>query len=120
MRRFDADSELVYEYRFDGAGKLIGLHGSVSVKTIGPTIPGETEAPVFAPWVAEAELTPGDDGKIPAHHVRYSREKDRIDKPDDADKYIGQFDSAPIYKTIQSVPCAAMMQEAEKMNATQE
>jgi hypothetical protein len=120
LRRFDMDSELVFDYRFDGAGKLTGLHGSVSVKTIGPTIPGETEPPVFANWVGEAELTPGDDGKIPPHHVLYNREKDRIDKPDDADKYIARFDDAPIYKTIQSVPCAAMLKEAEKMNATQE
>jgi hypothetical protein len=120
VRRFTAESELALLYTFDGAGRLMGLKGSVSVKTVGPTIPGETERPLFADWVGEAELTPGEDGKIPAHHVLYSREKDRIDKPDDADKYIGQFDSAPVYKTIQSVPCAAMLKEAEKMNATQE
>lgn len=71
-------------------------------------------------WLGEAELTPGADGKIPLHHVLYSREKDRIDKPDDADKYIGQFDAAPVYKTVAAVPCAARMKEAEKMNATQE
>jgi hypothetical protein len=50
----------------------------------------------------------------------YTREKDRIEKPDDADKYVGRFDDAPLYMTIQSVPCAAMLKEAEKMNATQE
>jgi hypothetical protein len=120
LRRFFADSELAFDYTFDGAGRLAKLKGSVSVRTIGPTIPGETEPPLFADWVGEADLLPGSDGKIPPHHVLYSREKDRIDKPDDADKYIVQFNEAPVYQTIQSVPCAAMLKEAEKMNATQE
>jgi hypothetical protein len=119
VRRFFADSELAFDYTFDGAGKLAGLRGSVSVRTIGPTLPGETEPPLFADWVGEAELTPGGDGKIPPHHVLYSREKDRIDKPDDADKYIAQFNEAPVYQTIQSVPCGAKLKEAEKMNAAQ-
>ncbi len=120
VRRFFADSELAFDYTFDSAGKLAGLTGSVSVRTIGPTIPGETEPPLFADWVGRAELTPGSDGKIPPHHVLYSRETDKIDKPDDADKYIAQFNEAPVYRTIQSAPCAAMMKEAERMNATQE
>jgi hypothetical protein len=120
VRRFFADSELAFDYMFDGAGKLVGLKGSVSVRTIGPTLPGETEPPLFADWVGEADLLPGSDGKIPLHHVLYSREKDRIDKPDDADKYIGQFNEAPVYQTIQTVPCAARLKEAEKMNAEQQ
>jgi hypothetical protein len=74
----------------------------------------------LADWLGEADLLPGADGKIPPHHVLYSREKDRIDKPENADKYVGRFDQAPIYSTIQNVPCAAMLKEAEKMNATQE
>jgi hypothetical protein len=120
VRRFFADSELAFDYTFDGAGKLAGLKGSVSVRTVGPTIPGETEPPVFADWVGEADLLPGSDGKIPPHHVLYSRDKDRIDKPDDADKYIGQFNEAPVYSTAQSVPCAARMKEAVRMNAEQQ
>jgi hypothetical protein len=120
VRRFFAESELAFDYIFDANGELQALKGSVSVHSTGPTIPGETEAPVFADWLGEAELTPGDDGRIAPHHVLYSREKDRIDKPDDADKYIGQFNDAPIYKTIAAVPCAAMMKEAVRMNAAQE
>ena len=50
----------------------------------------------------------------------YSREKDRIDKPENADEYVGRFDDAPVFWTIQNVPCAAMLKQAEKMNATQE
>ena len=119
VRRFFADSELSFDYMFDGSGKLAGLKGSVSVRTIGPTLPGETEPPLFADWVGEADLLPGSDGKIPPHHVLYSREKDRIDKPDDADKYIGQFNEAPVYQTVQSVPCAAKLKEAVRMNAAE-
>jgi hypothetical protein len=74
----------------------------------------------LADWLGEADLLPGTDGKIPLHHVLYSREKDRIDKPENADKYVGRFDQAPVYWTIENVPCAAMLKEAEKMNATQE
>ena len=120
VRRFAADSELAFDYMFDGAGKLTELKGSVTVHSTGPTIPGETEPPVFADWLGEAELTPSADGKIPLHHVMYSRENDRIEKPDDADKYVGQFNDAPVYATTASVPCAAMMKEAERMNAAQE
>jgi hypothetical protein len=120
VRRFAADSELAFDYFFDDAGKLIGLKGSVTVRSVGPTIPGETEPPVFADWLGEAELTPDSDGRIPPHHVMYSRESDRIEKPDDADKYVGQFNDAPVYATTASVPCAAMMKEAERMNAAQE
>ena len=74
----------------------------------------------LADWLGEADLSPSADGKIPPHHVFYSREKDRIDKPENAEKYVGRFDDAPVYRTVQSVPCAAMLKEAEKMNATQE
>jgi hypothetical protein len=120
LRHFFSDSELAFDYTFDAAGRLTGLRGSVQVRSTGPTIPGETEPPVFADWLGEAELLPGADGKIPPHHVLYRREKDRIEKPDDADKYVAQFNDAPIYTTTKSVPCAAMLKEAETMNATQE
>jgi hypothetical protein len=120
VRRFYADSELAFDYRFDAEGRLIALRGSVTVKTPPPPGANDAEPMVFADWVGEAELTPGEDGKIPAHHVLYSREKDRIDKPDDADKYIVRFNDAPIYNTVQTVPCGAMLKEAEKMNATQD
>ena len=63
--RTRADSELSFDYMFDSSGKLAGMKGSVSVRTIGPTLPGETEPPLFADWVGEADLLPGSDGKIP-------------------------------------------------------
>ena len=120
LRRFYVDSELAFDYTFDASGKLTGLRGSVTVKSVPP--PGADPGPGFelADWLGEADLLPGSDGKIPPHHVFYSREKDRIDKPSNADPYIARFDDAPIYRTIQNVPCAAMLKEAEKMNATQE
>jgi len=96
------------------------LKGSVTVKTQPPPGPSDGEPMLFADWVGEADLLPGSDGKIPPHHVKYSRENDRIDKPDEADKYIARFYEAPIYTTIQAVPCAAMLKEAERLNATQE
>ena len=120
LRRFYADSELEFEYTFDQSGALAALRGVATVKSLPPPGSDAATALELADWVGEAELTPGSDGKIPPHHVMYSREKDRIDKPEGAEKYVGRFDDAPVYRTIESVPCAALMKEAEKMNATQE
>jgi hypothetical protein len=120
LRRFYADSELRFDYTFDRYGKLVGLHGSVTVRSLQPpgADPGlDTE---LADWVGDADLLPGSDGRIPAHHTLYTRETDRIDKPDGAERYVSRFDDAPVYRTTQAVPCAAMMKEAETMNATQE
>ncbi len=120
LRRFYKDSELAFDYSFDAMGRLTDLRGSVQVRSVPPLGADPSFAVELADWLAEAELTPGSDGKIPPHHVLYSREKDKIDKPDNADVYIGRFNDAPVYRTIQAVPCAAMLKEAEKMNATQE
>ena len=120
LRRFYVDSELAFDYTFDASGRLTALHGSVQVKSVPPPGADPAFAVELADWLGEADLLPGADGKIPPHHVLYSREKDRIDKPENADKYIGRFEQAPIYSTIQTVPCAAMLKEAEKMNAMQE
>jgi len=120
LRRFYTDSELAFDYTFDASGQLTGLHGTVTVKSVPP--PGAVVTPGFelADWLGDADLLPGSDGRIPPHHVLYTRGKDRIEKPYDAEKYIGRFNDAPVYLTIQSVPCAAMLKQAEKMNATQE
>jgi hypothetical protein len=120
LRHFFADSELAFAYNFDASGKLVALHGAVTAKSVAPPGADAASSVELADWMAEADLTPGDDGKIPLHHVQYSRENDRIDEPMDAKKYVGQFDDAPVFRTIHSVPCAAMLKEAEKMNATQE
>jgi hypothetical protein len=120
VRKFYADSELSFDYMFDVTGKLKEIKGSVQVKTVAPKMTGDAEPMQIPDWLGEAMLTPGADGKIPPHHVFYSREKDHIEKPDDADKYIAWFNSAPVYRTISEVPCAARMKEAREMNATQE
>jgi hypothetical protein len=120
LRRFYKDSELAFDYMFDASGQLRTLRGSVQVKSVPPPGADPAFAVELADWLAEAELTPGSDDKIPAHHILYTREKDKIEKPDNADVYVARFNEAPVYKTIQSVPCAAMLKEAEKMNATQE
>jgi hypothetical protein len=120
LRRFYKDSELAFDYTFDATGRLTGLRGSVQVRSTPPPGSVVTEPLELADWLGEADLSPGSDGKIPPHHVAYSREKDRIDKPDNAETYVGRFNEAPVYSTIQKVPCAAMLKEAEKMNATQE
>jgi hypothetical protein len=105
LRRFNAASEATFDYKFDSTGKINGLKGSVTV---------------FGEWVAEANMLPDPDGTIPPYHVLYSRDKDRIEKPENAPQFIGRLKEVPVYQTIQAVPCGAMMQEAEKMNATQE
>jgi len=120
LRKFYADSELSFDYMFDVTGKLKEIKGSVQVKTVVPKLPGDAEPIDIPDWLGEATLTPGADGKIPPHHVFYSREKDQIEKPDVADKYIAWFNSAPVYRTISEVPCAARLKEAKEMNATQE
>jgi hypothetical protein len=120
LRRFFPGSELAFEYTFDGSGRLTALHGIVTVKSVPP--PGAIVPPGFVldDWLGEADLLPGRDGRIPPHRVLYTRDNDRIEKPFDADKYVGRFNDAPVYWTIQNVPCAAMMKEAERMYATQE
>ncbi len=109
LRKFYKDSELAFDYMFDASGQLSALRGSVQVRFMPP--PGTDPAFVaeLADWLGEAELTPGNDGKIPAHHVLYTREKDKIDKPEGADVYVRRFDEAPVYRNTQSVPCAAML-----------
>ena len=125
LRRFYPDSELTFDYTFDASGRLAKLWGSVQVRSAPPagvTVTA-TEPLELADWVGEADLSPGSDGKIPAHHVLYSRENDRIDKPDKAEAYVGRFEQAPVYRTQETVPCAAKwkeFREAEKKNATQE
>jgi hypothetical protein len=39
--------------------------------------------------------------------------------PDDADLYTPKFTTAEVFRTTQEIPCAALLSNAEKMNATQ-
>jgi len=54
--------------------------------------------------------------------VKYYRpdSRDLISRPDDAEDYAAELSRVPIYRTIESLPCGGSLQEAEKMNATQE
>ena len=98
LRQFSEESEVAFDYKFDAAGRLNALDGSVKV---------------VGSWTAEANLLPDADGTVQPYHVLYSQGVGRISKPDNAADYIGQLDKAPIYQTAQAVPCAAMMKEAE-------
>jgi hypothetical protein len=105
LRRFSEHAETAFDYKFDADGRLNSLIGSVAV---------------FGSWIGEASLIPNADGTVPPYQVRYRSEGQSISKPDDAADYIGSFDTVPIYRTTQALPCAAMLKQAEKMNATQE
>ena len=102
LRRFTEKAETTFDYKFDDRGRLNALQGSVTV---------------FGAWVAEANLIPDADGTVPVHRVTYRRDDQPVRKPEDAADYIGLLDAVPIYRTVQAVPCAAMLKEAEKMNA---
>jgi hypothetical protein len=105
LRRFSEAAEVAFDYKFDAAGRLNALEGSVKV---------------MGSWEAEANMFPNADGSMPSYQVLYSRNHERVSKPEDAVDYIGLLEKAPIYQTVQAVPCAAMMKEVEGMNATQE
>ena len=107
LRRFYPNREVAFDYKFDDKGRLTGLHGGVEV---------------WGQWLGEADLTPEADGKVGKVHVEYYRaaSRDHITHPEDADEYVTELSSVPIYRTIESLPCGGLLHEAEKMNATQE
>jgi hypothetical protein len=106
LRQFYPDHEMVFEYHFDSLGKLTGLMGSVEM---------------WGHWLAEANLYPQADGTIGPVEAKYygPRSRDRVSRPEDSQEYEVELSKAPVYMTIHSLPCASMLQEAEKMNATQ-
>ena len=107
LRRFYPDREVVFDYKFDSAGRLTALLGSVEF---------------WGQWLGEADLTPEAVGTVGNVHVKYYRaaSRDRINRPEDAGEYTAELSSVPIYRTIESLPCGGSLHEAEKMNATQE
>jgi hypothetical protein len=107
LRRFYPDHEVVFDYKFDSTGRLTGLLGSVDV---------------WGQWLGEADLYPEADGTVGKVHVKYYRasSRDTIARPEDAEEYTAELSSVPIYRTPESLPCGGSLQEAEKMNATQE
>jgi len=108
LRQFHPEYEVVFEYKFDAAGKLNALLGSVEAWE--------------GQWIAEANLYPEADGTLGPIHVKYyrSQQRDQISRPEDAQRYTGELSRVPIYRTIESLPCGGLLKEAEKMNATQE
>ena len=107
LRRFHPDYEVVFDYKFDSAGRLTALLGSVEI---------------WGQWLGEANLYPDSDGKVGNVVVTYYRgtSRDLISRPEDADDYTEELSKVPIYRRIESLPCGGSLQEAEKMNATQE
>jgi hypothetical protein len=77
---------------------------------------------MWGQWLAEADLYPETDGTVGPVKVKYysSRNRDRIQRPEDSQEYEVELSKVPVYMTIRSLPCASMLKEAEKMNATQE
>jgi hypothetical protein len=107
LRQFYPDHEVVFDYKFDSAGRLTALLGSVEM---------------WGQWLGEANLYPEADGTVGSFHVKYYKpeSRDLISHPDDAEEYAAELSRVPIYRTIESLPCGGSLQEAEKMNATQE
>jgi hypothetical protein len=104
LRRFYPDREVVFDYKFDGEGRLTAVLGSVDL---------------WGQWLGEADLTPGTVGDVRVKYYR-AESRDLINRPVDAETYAAELSSAPIYRTIESLPCGGSLHEAEKMNATQE
>jgi hypothetical protein len=107
LRRFYPDREVVFDYKFNSAGRLTAVLGSVEM---------------WGQWLGEADLTPEADGTVENVHVKYyvAASRDLISRPDDAELYTAELSRVPIYRTIESLPCGGSLHEAEKMNATQE
>jgi hypothetical protein len=106
-RRFFPDHEVVFDYKFDNAGRLTSLLGSVEM---------------WGQWLGEVDLTPEAEGSIDNIHVKYYRagSRDLINRPEDAQTYTAELAREPVIRTIESLPCGGLLHEAEKMNATQE
>jgi hypothetical protein len=108
LRQFHPGYEVAFEYKFDAAGKLIGLLGTLEVWN--------------SHWIGEADLYPEPDGTLGTIHVKYykSGEHLQISRPEDAQSYTGELNRVPIYRTTESLPCGGSLKEAERLNATQE
>ena len=107
VKNYNQRYELLYDYRFAGDGKLIGLRGYLQK---------------WGSWLAEADLFPSADGLIPKFDVQYRLDTGGgiIPDPKDGPDYTQVFRSVPVYGMETLVPCAALLQQAEKTNATQE
>ncbi len=107
VKTYTSRYELVYDYKFTDEGKLIALKGSLRR---------------WGHWIAQANLFPDADGTIPTPQVDYrmSQNGGIISTPEDGRDYVGVFSTVPVYRTTAEMPCAVLLKEAEKKNATQE
>jgi len=107
VRRFDPAYELVFEYKFDPQGKLIATHGLLNR---------------WSRWVAEANLFPDSNGQVKTPDLTFYRSAGGsvITEPEDGHNFYRLFESVPVYRTTEDIPCAGLLKEAEKRNATQE
>ncbi len=107
VKNYNDRYELLYDYKFTPDGKLIALHGYLQR---------------WGLWLAEANLYPNPDGSIPTPQVRYRNDAQGgiIADPEDGPEFVQIFSTVPVYRTTADVPCANLLKEAEKRNATQE
>lgn len=107
VKSYNQRYELLYDYHFNEGGRLIALHAYLQK---------------WGSWLADADLNPNSDGSVPQPDIRYRLDTGGgiITDPKDGSDYTQVFRSVPVYWTEASVPCAALLQQAEKTNATQE
>jgi hypothetical protein len=106
LRRFFPGYDVEFDYKFDSNGKLNSMVGSVAVSR---------------EWVGESSLYPNEDGTVSNIQVKFYKPgtEERIVRPEDAERYTAELSKVPIYRTVESLPCAGSFEVAEKMNATQ-
>jgi len=106
IRRFEPDYEFDVEYRFDEGGKLSGMTGTMWR---------------WGRWIAATRLYPLPGGGFEKPQVSFSRSLGgtTIVEPEDAEIYTPKFTTAEVFRTTQEIPCAVLLGNAEKMNATQ-
>ncbi len=107
MKSYNDRGELMYDYRFDERGHLVGLRAYLER---------------WGQWLAEADLYPDASGLIPMPdvHYRLSQFGGIVPDPKDGANETKVFLTAPVYWSVSQVPCAVLLKEAERVNATQE
>jgi hypothetical protein len=107
MKDYNDRYELMYDYRFDERGRLVQLRAYLER---------------WGQWLAEADLYPDENGLIPNPdvHYRLSQFGGIVPDPKNGANETKVFLTAPVYWSVSQVPCAVLLREAEKMNATQE
>jgi hypothetical protein len=107
MKTYNDRYELMYDYHFDETGRLVQLRAYLER---------------WGQWLAEADLYPESSGLIPHPdvHYRLSQFGGIVPDPKDGANETKVFLTAPVYWSVAQVPCAVLLREAEKMNATQE